>query len=82
MKTYASSEKMKYGLKNCGFKIYRRCDEQARDILDEARSSITPILKGDETNEPLRTELVEKIIKIVATESILKKINRKAALLN
>lgn len=29
---------MKYELTNAGFKIYRRCDELARDILDEARS--------------------------------------------
>lgn len=82
MESYSSSEKLKYELRNAGFKIYRRCDEQARDILDEARSNGSLNLKGNNEEDPTRTKLVDQIIKLIATESIPERITRKVALLN
>lgn len=81
MGEYASNEKFKFELLNAGFKIYRFCDEQARNILDEARACGNMILKGNDDEDPLRTKLVEKIIGLISTESVPEKTNRKVALL-
>lgn len=82
IKPYSNKEKTKIWLINVGFKIYKRCDERARDILDEARASGNLTLKGDDVNDQLRTKLVEQIIELIATESIPEKTNRKFPLLN
>lgn len=63
-----TSDKMKFEFGNAGFKMYRKSDEQARDILDEARSSGNLNLNGDNDKDPLRKQLVENIISLIATE--------------
>lgn len=82
MESYSKSEKMKFEFANARVKIYRRCDEKARNILDEARANGELILKGDDDKDPLRTKLVEKVISLIATESIPERTNRKVAILN
>lgn len=39
-------------------------------------------LKGDNEKDPFRTSSVEKIISLIAAESVLEKKNRKVAILN
>lgn len=82
MESYSTNEKMKHELSNARFKIYRSCDEQTRDILDEARSSGELKLKGDNETDPLRTALVEKILSLIAAELIPENTSRKVAILN
>lgn len=82
MESYATSEKVRHEPKNARFKIYRRCDEQARDILDEARSEGQLDLNGDDKEDHLRKKLVDKIISLIGTKTIPKKTNRKPAILN
>lgn len=65
MESFSISEKMKNELSIARFEIYRRFDEQARDIMDEARSSGTLKLNGENETDPLRTELVEKILSLI-----------------
>lgn len=72
----ASNEKYKFELLNARLKIYRHCDEQNRNIL-EARTYCNIILKIDNDQYPLRTKLLEKIIKLIATESIPEKTDGK-----
>lgn len=69
-------------LANAGYKIYIKCDEQARDILDDATHSGNLDLRGEKDKDPHRTNLVEQIIKIVATESVREKKSRKVSPLN
>lgn len=82
MKSYSASDKMKHELVNAGFKIHRKCDEQARDILDEARASEELSLKGDNEKDPLRTHLVEKIFSLIVEGSIPENTKLKVAILN
>lgn len=82
MGSYNSNEKLKFELINIRFKIYRACDEQARCILDEERSPGKLNLKDSNNIEPLRTELVEQIIKILTTEYIPEKTSRKVAMIS
>lgn len=82
LEPYATREKLKFELINAGFKMYRRCDEQARDILEEVRASGTLHLKGDEKKDSHRSKLVEQIIELIATEYVPEKTSWKVALLN
>lgn len=82
MESNGTSEKMEYELTNAGFQIYRRCDEHARNILDESISAGDLILKGDDTLDPLRKQLVGKGISIIATEAVPQKTSRKVAIWN
>lgn len=76
MESYSTHDKLKLELENAGYKIYRRCDEQARYILDEARSSGQLDLKGDNDKYPNSSKLFEQIINLIATESIPEKTSR------
>lgn len=62
IESYSKSEKMKFELAKAGLKVCRGCDEQARNIIDEARANGLLILKRDNGTGPLRTNLVEKVI--------------------
>lgn len=60
--------KMKGALKNAGYNLYRNCDNQARERLEQAETNGMLCLKGDEIKDPNCTKIVEKKTKITAKE--------------
>lgn len=47
MEAYYTNDKHKIELTNAGYKIYWRCDEQARDIMEKSRASEDRNHRGD-----------------------------------
>lgn len=72
---------MKGSLRNAGYAIYRACDEQAKDRLEQAETSGILTLKGNDTEDPNRTHLVQTIIDLISKESINDKVARQVQLL-
>lgn len=58
---YHNNGKLKVELANAGYKVYRICDEHARDILDEVRHSGNLNIKGDNDIETHSANLVKRL---------------------
>lgn len=62
MESYTTSAEMKYKLRKAGFKIHRKWDKKARDMLDEALESGDFSLKDDHDKYSLIKIMVERTI--------------------
>lgn len=82
MGQYAVSSKRKGSLLNTGFSVYRRCNEQARDIIGQAVADGTNDLKGYSVKDPKRTKLIEQIINLIAKDIVYERNGRKVEILS
>lgn len=79
MEQCAISDKMKGKLLNAGFKVYKKCDEQTKNIVDKAILDKELNLEGNNDKDHNQSKLIERIIEPIALETVTEKRNRKVA---
>lgn len=80
MEQDAMGDKMKNSLFNPGYAEYRRYDEQARDIIDQAGLARMINIKGDIIKNSNRLNLIKQIISLIDKKKTDKKIKQYRAI--